>query len=213
VVTDDATLARAGWVDAALAVLEAGRGRLALHLRGPATSGRRMHALAGCLAEAAEAARALLVVNDRVDVALACGVPAVHLGARSLAIADVRRLVGSGKAVGVSCHTAAEVGRAVEDGADWIFAGTIFSTPSHPGVPGVGLGGLARMIGASGSSPTVAIGGIVPGRVAEVRQAGAGGVAVLRGIWDAPDPARAVDEYIEVLAESGAAAIRGPDRS
>ncbi|HEV3052614.1 MAG TPA: thiamine phosphate synthase, partial [Longimicrobium sp.] len=74
-------------------------------------------------------------------------------------------------------------------------AGTIWPTDSHPGRSGVGTG-LIREIAALGI-PTIAIGGVTPERVVEARDAGAAGVAVIRGVWDAREPAAAVTEYLK----------------
>lgn len=193
-VTDDRVLARGAFLDTARMVAEAGGAALALHLRGPRTSGRRLHDLATTLGPAVRASGGMLVVNDRIDGALAAGAGAVQLGARSLAPADVRALAGNALRIGVSVHAADEA-RAAAAGADWLLAGTVWPTPSHPGRPGAGIG-LLRAVAALGT-PVVAIGGVTPERAAEAWGAGAAGVAVLRGIWDAPDPAQAVERYLE----------------
>ncbi len=213
-VTDDAVLARAGFVDLAEALLTAGGPALALHLRGPATPGGPLLALAYKLRTIAWAAGALLVVNDRVDVALAAGADGAHLGGRSLPAHDARRLLGPGRRMGVSVHTVAEGAEAVAEGADWIFAGTIWETASHPGRAGQGPGfvaAVARAVaGAAAASaayetpggvPILAIGGVTPERVPEALAAGAGGVAVIRGIWDAADPPGALLRYLHAFDE------------
>ena len=194
-VTDDGVLARPGFVEVARAVAAAGGAGLALHLRGPATEGGRLHRLACEVRDAVRAHGALLVVNDRLDVAMAAGADGVQLGARGLEIADARRLAGEGMRIGASVHSAGEGRAAVEAGADWVIAGTTWATPSHPGRPGAGLP-LIRALAAAGVAP-VAIGGVTVARAAEARAAGAAGAAVLRGIWDAPDPADAVRQYLE----------------
>ena len=196
VVTDDAVLGRSDVLDAARTVVEAGGSRVALHLRGPATSGRRVHELAAALVGPADDAGALLLINDRVDVALVVGAPGAHLGARSPTVADARGLLGPEAVVGISAHTAGEVGSLTREGADYAFLGTVFSTPSHPGRPGCGPEGVRQAVAEAAGAPVVAIGGIVPDRVAGLRAAGAWGVAVLRGVWNAPDPAAAVAEFL-----------------
>jgi thiamine-phosphate pyrophosphorylase len=201
VVTDDAILSRADWPAAAGDVLAAGGAQAALHLRGPRTAGRRLYDLALALKPEALGAGASLVLNDRIDVALTVGVRAVQLGRRSLPVSDARRLLGAGASIGVSCHSGDEVEAAVADGADWAFAGTVFPTPSHPGSEGRGVDWLAEVARRAGALPLVAIGGVRADRVHELRIAGAYGVAVVRGVWDAPDPGRAVREYIEALTQ------------
>lgn len=211
VVTDDAVLARGGWTALAAAALAAGARDVCLHLRGPRTAGAPLHRLAEELLPAARQAGAMLFVNDRVDVALAVDVDGVHLGRRSLPVAAARRVLRPDRRLGASCHDAAEAILARGDGADYAFVGTIFPTPSHPGVPGMGLAGLAATLARLGSWPVIGIGGIDPARVGEVLGAGAYGVAVVRGVWDARDPADAVRRYVEAI-EAGAARVGGPAR-
>ncbi|HEX2203470.1 MAG TPA: thiamine phosphate synthase, partial [Longimicrobium sp.] len=168
-------------------------------VRGPrrwsATSGGRLYELAGELVLRAMDAGALLIVNDRVDVALAAGADGVQLGARSLALDDAAALLGDAPLIGVSTHVPEEGYDAVEGGADFLVVGHVYETPSHPGREGAGTAlveGMALL-----GVPVVAIGGVTPERVAEVRGAGAAGVAAIRGVWDAPDPARAVRRYLD----------------
>jgi len=199
-VTDDAVLARPGFPAAARAVLAAGGPDLALHLRGPHVGGRRLWELAASLAGAANDNGALLVVNDRLDVALAVGAGGVQLGRRSMLPADARRLLGPGAVIGCSVGTADEARAAHGAGADFVLAGSVHPTATHPGREGIGGAGL-RAIAALGV-PTVAIGGMAPERVAEARSAGASGVAAIRAVWDADDPARAVARFLEAYEDA-----------
>lgn len=200
-VTDDAVLARADFGETARRVLEAGGPRLALHLRGPRTGGRALHGLAAALLPAARGAGALLLVNDRADVALAAGADGVRLGARGIRPEDARRLLGAEAWIGASVHTRGEAEEAAAGGADFLVVGTLYATPSHPGREGAGPAHLAAL--ADVGLPRVGIGGITPARAPEVRAAGAHGVAVLRGVWDAPDPARAVEQYLKEMSDDG----------
>lgn len=202
VVTDDRVLADRGFPGVAGALLEIGAGGLALHIRGPGTEGGALLALAERLAPLAAASGSLLVVNDRVDVALAAGLDAVHLGRRSLPVAVVRDLVGAGMGIGASVHDAAEAVEASGEGADWLVVGSVYPTRSHPGREGQGTALLRRVAEEAPSLPMVAIGGITPARIPEVLRAGAHGVAVLGGVWDAVDPGRALGEYLQGLAEA-----------
>lgn len=202
VVTDDAILTRPDFLVKARGVVEAGGELLALHLRGPGTSGRALYRLARQLAFVARRQGTLLLVNDRVDVALALGLPGVHLGQRSLPPAVARRLLGQGAVVGVSVHGVEEARDVPEEIADFLLAGTIFATSSHPDREVAGVGLLGEVAAVSGL-PLVAVGGITPPRVREVVVAGAYGVAVRGGVWEEPDPAAAVGVYGRELKGCG----------
>jgi thiamine-phosphate diphosphorylase len=188
--TDDEVCARPDFHERCGAMLEAGGARLAFHLRAPRASGRWLYDAAVRLVEAAGRSRSRLVVNDRVDVALAAGARGVHLGERSLPVEAVRGLVPEGFLVGVSVHGVDRIPPA----ADWLMAGSVYPTPSHPGAAGAGLD-LIRGLAGRGAA-VVAVGGVTPERVRELRQAGAAGVAVIRGVWDDADPAGAVERYL-----------------
>ncbi|HET7231183.1 MAG TPA: thiamine phosphate synthase [Longimicrobium sp.] len=192
-VTNDAVIARVDFAARAGEVLEAGGSGVALHLRAPHASGRRLHELAVRLMEVARATGSLLIVNDRVDVALAAGAHGVQLGWRSITVADARRLVGGTMRIGASVHTLDEARRAVDEGADWLLAGNVYPTESHPGQPGAGTGLIGSMVPLG--LPVIGIGGVTPERVRDLCAAGAAGIAVIRGVWDAPFPADAVWRY------------------
>lgn len=218
VVSDDVVLAREDWLHSARTVLEAGGSSLALHLRGRSTPGALIYELAQQLLPEAARHGATLIVNDRVDVACAAGVHGVHLGKRSLSPKVVRTLVGADCTIGVSCHSEAEVAGAGRNGADYAFFGNVFATASHPERPPLGVAALQRVTtGLQGSAPgsdqidqrllpVAAIGGVGPQLVSEILDAGADGVAVLSGVWAAPDPGVAVSEYISALAKASATA-------
>ncbi|MEW5928451.1 MAG: thiamine phosphate synthase [Gemmatimonadota bacterium] len=201
-VTDDAVLARPDFPARARAVLARGGPDLALHLRGPRTGGRQLFGLAEALVAAARDGGALLVVNDRVDVALAAGADGVQLGRRSMRVEDARRLVGNGRLVGVSVGSADEAADAGRSGADFVLVGNVYATGSHPGRSGIGLDRLSEL--ASFGVPAVAIGGVTPERVAAVRAAGARGVAAVRAVWSADDPALAVARFLEAWKDADA---------
>lgn len=210
-VTDDAVLARPGFVERAAELLAVADVPVALHVRGPGTAGGPLLAIATALVGEAEASGSWVVVNDRVDVALAAGARGAHLGARSLPLAEARRILGAAGRLGVSVHAREEALAAAGEGTDWIFAGTIFATPSHPHRPGRGPAFVAEVTAAAPGVPVLAIGGVTPERVEEVTEAGAWGVAVIRGVWDAPDPQEAVGRYLHALAgaaEGGGAGHR-----
>jgi len=139
-----------------------------------------------------------------VDVGLALEVDGVHLGHRSLGVRVARELLGDAPWLGASVRDAGEAAVAAGEGADYVFLGTIFATPSHPGYAGMGLDGLAAVAGAvrrlDTPIPLVAIGGIDAARAGEVLGAGAHGIAVVRGVWDSTDPRAAVGRYRDRVA-------------
>jgi len=167
------------------------RGAVALHLREKDLSGAALLGLARELGAACRETGQLLLVNDRLDVALAAGADGAHLPSAGVPPAEARRLLGAGRLLGVSCHTAAEVERARQGGADYATFGPIFDTPSKRalGSP-VGLEALAHA--ARLGLPLVGLGGVEAGRAAAVREAGAAGVAAVRAWLVGPDPAAAV---------------------
>jgi thiamine-phosphate pyrophosphorylase len=129
-----------------------------------------------------------LVVNDRVDVALAAGAAGIHVGQQDMPCADVRRLVGPSRLIGVSVSTPQEAEQAETDGADYLGISPVFVTPTKTDTPdATGLEGL-RAIRKATRLPLVAIGGIHEGNAAGVVAAGADGVAVVSAIMSAQDP-------------------------
>ena len=117
-----------------------------------------------------------ILVNDRVDVALAAGATGVHLRADSMPTAAVRAIAPAGWTIGRSAHAVEEAGGAL--GTDYVLFGTVFPSESKPGAP---ISGLERLLDAAGAShaPVIAIGGITPERAALARAAGAAGVAAI----------------------------------
>jgi thiamine-phosphate pyrophosphorylase len=199
VVTDDSMLSRGGFEARAAAVIDAGGRGLVLHLRGPRTDGATLFRIASELLPRARRTGSLLFVNDRLDVALAAEADGAHVGGRSLGVKTARALLGPDAWLGASTHEAGEALAARAEGADYAFLGTIFDTPTHPDRKGMGLEGLAATAGRVQGFPLVAIGGIDPARVPEVLAAGAYGVAVVRGVWDARDPGKAVRRYLQAM--------------
>ena len=203
VVTDDHVLSDSGFLSRAAEVLEEGGAAVCLHLRGPATGGHHFYDLALHLKTVAEAAGAHLIVNDRVDIAMAVGLNAVHLGRRSLSVSETRRLVPL-SSIGASCHDAVEVSSAREADASWIILGNIFETASHPERPGLGLHALQEVVVLADYVPVIAIGGVTIERVPGVLASGAWGGAVMSGVWGAESPSKASSEYISMLqADTG----------
>ena len=199
VVTDDQVLARPDFATSAREVCEALETRdAALHIRGPHTTGRTLTRLARILREPAAACGVTLLVNDRLDVALAVEASGVHLGSRSIPPTEARRLLGGGRLLGVSVHSESEAVEATRSGADYLFFGPLFETPSHPGAAASGAEVVDRVLSRV-DLPVVGIGGVTPQRAATVIASGAHGVAAIRGIWDTPSPREAVQVYLDAV--------------
>jgi thiamine-phosphate pyrophosphorylase len=139
-----------------------------------------------------------LIVNDRLDVALACA-QGVHVGQDDLPCAEVRRLAGERLIVGVSVSTPEEARRAEAEGASYLGVSPIFATPTKTDTPpATGLAGLAAIRRAT-HLPLVGIGGVNVRNAAEVIRAGADGVAVVSAIMSADDPASSARELLEAV--------------
>ncbi len=135
-----------------------------------------------------------LIINDRIDVALACGADGVHLGQQDLLLTDARRILGPSGIIGISVNTIEEARDAENGGADYLGVGPLFPTSSKSRLrPILGLEGLRR-IRKQVRLPLLAIGGISTDNAAAVRRAGADGVAVISALISAPDIAGAAAE-------------------
>jgi thiamine-phosphate diphosphorylase len=145
------------------------------------------------------AGRALMVVNLDICLARECQADGAHLPVRAPGVGLVRKRLRGG-VVGRSIHTLDQARFAEMDGADYVLAGTIFASNSHPDIEPAGLDFLAevcRMV----SIPVIAIGGVTPENAADCTRAGAVGVAVLSPIMRAVDPRGVAARYWEVLRE------------
>jgi thiamine-phosphate pyrophosphorylase len=148
--------------------------------------------LAVAAGKSCRARGALLLVNDRPDVARAAEADGVHLGQEDVPPAGAREIVGPDALVGVSTHSDAEIDAAIASGADYIGFGPIFATRSKGDArlpPPHGIAGLRRAVERAGPVPVVAIGGITTRTVEEVVRAGAACAAAIGELCHAPDPA------------------------
>ncbi len=135
-------------------------------------------------------AGAALVINDRVDLALAVRADGVHLGQTDLPIAEARELAGGRLWIGVSTHNVAQVQAACAAGADYLGFGPVFATATKVDPdPVQGLEGLRRAVAVAGSVPVVAIGGIQLDHAAELYATGAAAVCAISSVNDAADVA------------------------
>lgn len=141
---------------------------------------------------------ALLVLNDRLDLALAVDADGVHVGDDDLPVSVARRLLGPDRVVGASAHDAREATLAVQGGADYLGCGSVFPTYTKEDATVRGLD-VIRDVRAVTGAPVFGIGGVDASNAARVIQAGADGVAVVRAISDAPDPGAAAKQLLDVV--------------
>ncbi len=156
------------------------------------------------LADLLMRAGALFLVNDHPDIAMAVHADGVHLGQADLPLEQARRLLGSGKIIGISTHTIEQARAAQTAGADYIGFGPIFPTTTKDAGPLQGLERL-RAIRSVVTIPVIAIGGINEKNVGEVLRAGADGAAVISAILSVPDlhgAARAMIDHIQKAMDS-----------
>ena len=133
-----------------------------------------------------------LVVNDRVDLALAARADGVHLGQTDLPLAEARAIAGDRLWIGVSTHDLAQVRIACEGGADYLGFGPVFATSTKVDPdPVQGIAGLRAAVGLAGATPVVAIGGITPAVARAIYGAGAAALCAISAVNDALDPAQA----------------------
>ena len=178
-----------------------------VQLREKACDTRQFIAEARGLMALLQSAGIPLIINDRLDVALAVGAQGVHLGQKDMAIADARRLVGPGFIIGISAESLADALQAQAEGADYIGISPVFATATKKDTASpLGLEGIRR-IRAAVNLPLVGIGGIDEENAAAVISAGADGVAVVSAIVAADCPRTAaatlkqrIEKYGEKIA-------------
>ena len=176
-----------GHEDVAQAAIEGGA--TAVQLRAPELTDQELLPVALRLAARCRRAGVLFVVNDRLEVAHACGADGVHVGQDTQA-SDVRGRLGAGRTLGVSVQDADQARAAETAGADYLGV-TVWPSATKPDAAGRGLDGLREVVAAV-SVPVVGIGGIDPLNAPEVLAAGAAGVAVISAVAAAREPATVV---------------------
>jgi thiamine-phosphate pyrophosphorylase len=172
-----------------------------LQLRLKAASSRDLLAAARALRGLTRDAGALLIVNDRADIARAADADGVHLGQDDLPPAAARAILGSRSLVGVSTHDVAQARAAAAAGADYLGVGPVFTTSTKPDALAARGIALVRAVREAVTVPLVAIGGITPDAAAGVRAAGADAVAMIGALVRAGDVEGAVRD---TLARFGA---------
>jgi thiamine-phosphate pyrophosphorylase len=150
-----------------------------------------------------------LIINDRIDVALAVKADGVHLGQKDMPIELARNIVGPEMILGISAESVADAVAAQQAGADYLGVSPIYATPTKTDTaPALGLEGL-QQIRASVTLPLVGIGGLNAGNAARVIEHGADGVAVVSAIVSADNPAAAARELSGILTAAKAAGVQG----
>ena len=190
VITDREILSRAsGWKlrDAVRAAAASGAGMI--QLREKNMSGVEMIRLADELREALEGTGCAFTVNDRIDVAMACGAEGVHLGQADFPLPRARAIAGDALFYGVTAGRSAWASRAAAEGADYIGVGPICETGSKADARvSIGPEGFRRIIEHAPGLPAVAIGGVGMENVEAIVEAGASGVAVIGAVMGASNP-------------------------
>lgn len=199
VVTDRDLAAPRALEDVVVAALEGGA--RAIQLRNKGDPARELLAVGRRLRVITRQWEALLFVNDRLDVALAIDADGAHLGPEDVPVSAARRVVGEGFLLGSSCDDPTVARSLADEGADYLGCGTVYPTSTKPDAGSViGLDGLRRVVEAV-DVPVVAIGGITAGRAKEVAMAGAAGVAAVRAVMSARDPALVCATMLGAFAE------------
>lgn len=165
-------------------------------VRAKSATTRALVALTRSVLTAVRPYGARVLVDDRLDVALAAGADGVHLGAEDLDLADARRLA-PGLMIGATCRSRGAVEAAARAGADYAGFGPVFASASKADLPAPL--GVAALAAAAGVLPLVAIGGLSAATAGEVRAAGADAIAVIGAIWRDPDPVGAAKELVTRL--------------
>jgi thiamine-phosphate pyrophosphorylase len=174
-------------------------GASAIQLREKGMDTGQLVEAARCIRKITQEAGAALIINDRVDVALAVDADGVHIGQHDMNIADVRKVIGIHKLVGVSTHNVIEAKLAEEAGADYIGVGPIFATATKEDIETPKGIQMLQEIRDAVSIPCIAIGGIKPENVAQVISAGADGVAVITAVVAADNVKQAAAEMLQII--------------
>ena len=151
---------------------------------------------------------ALLIVNERADVALACRADGVHLGEAAMPVPEVRSFLGGAMLIGRSVHSVEGAVRAEAEGADYLIVGTVFETASKAGRRPAGVA-LLREVAKAVTVPFLGIGGISAENAPEVMAAGAAGAAVVSAVLGSPDPEGAARAIVEAMSKSEVRAAVG----
>lgn len=197
-VTDDGCLQGRALIDCVREALDGGV--TLVQYRAKTASSAEMYDEALQLKALCDSFKVPLIINDRLDIAMAVGAAGVHLGQDDLPCAAARKILGEGYIIGVSAHNPAEAKAALQSGADYLGCGAVFGTATKADVKKLGTDGLAAICKAKGL-PVVGIGGVTADNYREVRAAGADGAAIVSGILAQPDIRATVEAIAKVSQE------------
>ena len=197
-VTDDGCLQGRALLDCVREALDGGV--TLVQYRAKTASSAEMYAEALQLKALCDSFNVPLIINDRLDIAMAVGAAGVHLGQDDLPCAAARKILGEDYIIGVSAHNLAEAKAALQSGADSLGCGAVFGTATKADVQKLGTDGLAAICKAKGL-PVVGIGGVTADNYREVRAAGADGAAIVSGILAQPDIRATVKAIAKVSQE------------
>ena len=197
-VTDEGCLQGRALLDCVREALDGGV--TLVQYRAKTASSAEMYAEALQLKALCDSFKVPLIINDRLDIAMAVGAAGVHLGQDDLPCAAARKILGEDYIIGVSAHNPAEAKAALQSGADYLGCGAVFGTATKADVQKLGTDGLAAICKAKGL-PVVGIGGVTADNYREVRAAGAEGAAIVSGILAQPDIRATVEAIARVSQE------------
>lgn len=197
-VTDDGCLQGRALLDCVREALEGGV--TLVQYRAKTASSAEMYNEALQLKALCDSFNVPLIINDRLDIAMAVGAAGVHLGQDDLPCAAARKILGEDYIIGVSAHNPAEARAALQSGADYLGCGAVFGTATKADVKKLGTEGLTAICREKGL-PVVGIGGVTADNYREVRAAGADGAAIVSGILAQPDIRTTVRAIAKVSEE------------
>jgi thiamine-phosphate pyrophosphorylase len=207
-IVDVDTAQRAGWTPLDLAAAFLNGGARFLQIRAKPLAGAAFLDLASRIREIAHAAGAILVVNDRAEIARLAGADGVHVGQDDLTAAAARAIVGPSAVIGLSTHTGPQIDAAVLQPITYVAVGPVFGTSTKAtGYGAVGLDlvryAAKQLAFSAGDAGLVAIGGITLDRAVDVIEAGATSIAVITDLIASGDPEARVRAYLARLARTG----------
>lgn len=197
-VTDDGCLQGRALIDCVREALEGGV--TLVQYRAKTASSAEMYNEALQLKALCDSFKVSLIINDRLDIAMAVGAAGVHLGQDDLPCAAARKILGEDYIIGVSAHNPAEARAALLCGADYLGCGAVFGTATKADVKKLCTDGLVAICREKGL-PVVGIGGVTADNYREVRAAGADGAAIVSGILAQPDIRATVRAIAKVSQE------------